>query len=319
MQTMKTMTRRKFLRFINNTSLTIAGAGLCGGRFAAAIEPIKRSGPPKMRLSLLAYSFRDYFKEASYPRKTQVEPARQIDMFSFVNYCADQGWEGAELTSYYFPKDVADDYLRRVRDLAAKRGVAVSGTSVGNTFTLSKGGKRDEQIAFTKLWIDHAVVLGAPFVRCFAGGTPKGMSESDARRNCIEAFEECCTYAAGKRVFLAMENHGGVVAEPDGVLEIIRAVKSPWFGLNLDTGNFHTEDPYADMAKCAPYAINVHLKAEIKPKGAKQGEPSDFARIAKILRDANYQGFVGLEYETKEDPYTAVPRLHKQIKAAFKG
>lgn len=316
---MKTMTRRVFLKFINNTGLTIAGAGLCGGRFAAAIEPIKRGGPAKMRLSLLAYSFRDYFKDASYARKIQADPAKQIDMLQFVDYCADQGWEGAELTSYYFPKDVTDDYLRRVSDHAAKRGVTVSGTSVGNTFTLPKGEKRDQQVALTKLWIDHVVVLGAPFVRCFAGATPKGVSEAEARKFCIEAVEECCAYAAGKRVFLAMENHGGIVAEPEGVLEIVRAVKSPWFGLNLDTGNFHTENPYADMVKCAPYAINVHLKAEMKPKGAKQGEPSDFARIAKILRDANYQGFVGLEYETKEDPYTAVPRLLKEINTAFKG
>ena len=310
---MNTITRRHFIELAG-----LAGVATLAGRSARAIEPIKHSGPAKMRLSLLAYSFRDYFKEASYPRKTQVDPAKQIDMFQFVNYCADQGWEGAELTSYYFPKDVTDDYLRQVRDLAAKRGVTVSGTSVGNTFTHPKGGKRDENIALAKLWIDHAVVLGAPFVRCFAGSLPKGMSENEARTNCIEAFNECCDYAAAKHVYLAMENHGGIVAEPDGVLEIVRAVKSPWFGLNLDTGNFHTEDPYADMVKCAPYAINIHLKAEIKPKGAKLGDPSDFPRIAKILREANFQGFVGLEYETKEDPYTAVPRLEKQIKAAFK-
>ena len=313
MNPMNTITRRHFIELAG-----IAGVATLAGRSARAIEPIKRSGPAKMRLSLLAYSFRDYFKEASYARKTQADPAKQIDMFQFVDYCADQGWEGAELTSYYFPKDVTDEYLRKVRDLAAKRGVAVSGTSVGNTFTHPKGEKRDENIALTKLWIDHAVVLGAPFVRCFAGSLPKGMSESEARKNCIEAFEECCAYAAGKRVYLAMENHGGIVAEPEGVLEIVRAIKSPWFGLNLDTGNFHTEDPYGDMVKCAPYAINIHLKAEIKPKGAKLGEPSDFPRIAKILREADYQGFVGLEYETKEDPYTAVPRLLKQIKAAFK-
>jgi sugar phosphate isomerase/epimerase len=316
-QTMNDITRRNFLK-LTGAGLSLAGLGFGQERLAHAIEPINHSGPSKMRLSLLAYSFRDYFKEASYPRKTQVEPAKQIDMFQFVNYCADQGWEGAELTSYYFPKDVTDDTLRQVRDLAAKRGVTISGTSVGNTFTHPRGEKRDENIALAKLWIDHAVVLGAPFVRCFAGSLPKGMSEGEARKNCIEAFEECCAYAAGKRVFLAMENHGGIVAGPDGVLEIVRAIQSPWFGLNLDTGNFHTEDPYADMVKCAPYAINIHLKAEIKPKDAKQGTPSDFPRIARILRDANYQGFVGLEFETKEDPYVAVPRLHQQIKEAFK-
>jgi len=37
----------------------------------------------------------------------------------------------------------------------------------------------------------------------------------------------------------------------------------------------------------------------------------------KILRDANYQGYVALEYESKEDPWTAVPRLLKQMKELF--
>ena len=101
-------------------------------------------------------------------------------------------------------------------------------------------------------------------------------------------------------------------------MEIIRAVKSPWCGVNLDTGNFHSDDPYADLAKCAPYAVNVQVKAEIKRKGAKENEPSDLGRIVKMLRDVSYQGFVALEYECKEDPYTAVPRLLKQMKTVFK-
>jgi hydroxypyruvate isomerase len=32
-------------------------------------------------------------------------------------------------------------------------------------------------------------------------------------------------------------------------------------------------------------------------------------RIVAILREANYQGWVTLEYEAAEDPHTAVPRL----------
>ncbi|MCX6901496.1 MAG: sugar phosphate isomerase/epimerase [Verrucomicrobia bacterium] len=315
---MNTMTRRNFLKLINNASLTIAGAGLCGGRLAAAIEPIKRSGPAKLRLSLAAYSFRDYFKDVSYARKTQADPAKQIDMMQFVDYCADQNCEGAELTSYYFPKDVTDDYLRRVRDHAAKRGVAVSGASVGNTFTLPKGEKRDQQIADVKKWIDRAAVMGAPHIRVFAGSVQKGGNAAEATRLCIEAMEECCDYAGKKQIYLGIENHGGIVAEPESLLEIIRAVKSPWCGVNLDTGNFHSDDPYAELAKCAPYSVNVQVKVEIKRKSAKQNEPADLARIVKMLRDVNYQGFVALEYEAKEDPYTAVPRVLKEMKAVFK-
>jgi hypothetical protein len=52
--------------------------------------------------------------------------------------------------------------------------------------------------------------------------------------------------------------------------------------------------------------VNVQVKIEIKRAGAKDAEPSDLARVVKILRDANYQGWVALEYEAK-DPWKDVP------------
>jgi sugar phosphate isomerase/epimerase len=94
-------------------------------------------------------------------------------------------------------------------------------------------------------------------------------------------------------------------------------VKSPWFGINLDTGNFQTDDPYADLAKCAPYAVNVQVKVEVKRRGQSKAEPSDYAKINRLLRDANYQGYVALEYEAKEDPFTAIPGALKSLKAAL--
>src|SRR5204862_43593 len=108
--------------------------------------------------------------------------------------------------------------------------------------------------------------------------------------------------------------HGGIVAEADAVLALVKAVKSPWFGINLDTGNFVTEDPYGDLAKCAPYAVNVQWKTEIQKRG-KTKEPADLARLVQILRDAKYQGYVTLEYEAAEDPWKAVPDALKKMRA----
>lgn len=107
------------------------------------------------------------------------------------------------------------------------------------------------------------------------------------------------------------------MAEANDVLEIIHAVKSPWLGINRDTGNFHTDDPYADLAKCAPYAINVQAKATIRRRNQEAREPSDLKRVVKILRDANYEGYIALEYELKDDPWQAVPGELKKLKAAW--
>lgn len=290
------MTRRQFL----TGSSAFAAATL-----VRAVEPFIRAGKPRFQLSLAAYSFRDSFKD----------PAK-MDFFKFIDLCADQGLAGAELTSYYFNKDVTDADLLKVRRHAFLRGVSVSGTAVGNTFALPDGPELEKEKAGVKQWIDRAAVLGAPHIRVFAGA-PKGLDEPAARRQAIKSLEEVGAYAATKGVWLGLENHGGIVATPEGMLEIIKAVNCPAVGINLDTGNFHSADPYADLALCAPWAVNVQVKVEIKRAGAKATEPADLKKIAALLRAANYQGWVALEYEAKPDPFSAIPEHLQALREAL--
>lgn len=304
---MFTLPRRQFLR--------VGALSLLAAPLARAIEPFARGGTPRLQLSLAAYSFREFFKDQ---KNKPTNPAAKLDMLGFIDYCADHGVPGAELTSYFFPKDVTEAYLLKVRRHAFLRGVAISGTSVGNNFALPAGPARDKEIADVKKWIDYAAILGAPHIRIFAGAA-KGISDADARAMCISAIEECCAYAGAKGIFLGLENHGGIVAKVEGMLEIIKAVQSPWFGVNLDTGNFHSEDPYAELAQIAPYAVNVQVKAEIQRAGKKEHELADLPKLVKILRDANYQGWVALEYEAKEDPWTAVPRWLGELGGQLSG
>ena len=307
---MNTLTRRHFLR---SSTVAAAGLGLFAPAALRAVEPLQRAGSPRLLLSLAAYSFRQFFKDGN-----KVVPAadQALDMFKFIDFCADQGCAGAELTSYYFPKELTPEYLVKVRRHAFLRGVAISGTAVGNNFALPAGEALSKQIADVKRWIDHAAILGAPHIRVFAGAA-KGITDAEARKMCIGSLEEVSDYAGQKGIFLGLENHGGIVAEAEGMLEILRAVKSPWLGVNLDTGNFHTDDPYGDLARCAPYAVNVQVKVEIKKRGQTVAEPSDYGRLVKILKDANYQGYVALEYEAAENPFAAVPPVLKKLKELF--
>ncbi|MDB6055631.1 MAG: hypothetical protein JWN25_3154 [Verrucomicrobiales bacterium] len=277
-----------------------------------AMEKLARKGEPRLFLSLAAYSFRDYFKDSTSKPNPAIPESKKIDLFDFIDYCGANGCIGAELTSYYFPKEISNDFLLKLRRHAFLRGVPISGSAVGNTFTLPKGEKRDKEIQHVKDWVDRCALLGTSHIRVFAGSLQPGMDEEAARKLAIEALEECCDYAGKHGIFLGLENHGGIVAEPDQVLEIIRAVQSKWIGINLDSGNFHT-DPYGDFEKCAPYAVNVQIKEEITVKPSKTPEKADLVRVLDILRKTNYQGFVALEYESKEDPWTAVPRLLKQL------
>lgn len=235
-----------------------------------------------------------------------------MDMFRFVDYCAEQGCRGAELTSYYFPPNVTDEQLAQVRRHAHLRGITVTGTAVGNDFCHPPGAERDRQLALVKDWIAKAAIMGAPHIRVFAGDA-HGQSLGDAKKRCIEALEECAELAGRRGIMLGIENHGGIVAEADDLIDIVRTVQSPWVGINLDTGNFHTDDPYADLARCAPWAVNVQFKGRISRRGQKP-EPADFGRTFQLLRDAKYQGWVVLEYEFEEDPWVLVPRLLAQMR-----
>ncbi len=113
----------------------------------------------------------------------------------------------------------------------------------------------------------------------------------------VEASGRVC---GEKGVYLGLENHGGPTATADGLLRLIHDVDNPWLGANLDTGNFRgDEDPYLQMAKVAPFAVNVQVKVVLTTKDGKVG--MDYARMADILRKANYRGFVVLEYEEPGD------------------
>jgi sugar phosphate isomerase/epimerase len=246
------------------------------------MEPLARSRTRRLKLSCAAYSLRQYL-DLKDPR---------LSLEDFIVKVAEWGADAAELTEYYFKKPVTPEYVLRLKRLAFAWGLDVSGTPIGNNFALPPGPARD---------------LGSPAIRIFAGGAPAGVDEAQARQWVVESIEACCEQAQKRGVFLALENHGGVVATADGLLDIVKAVRCEWFGVNLDTGNFHTADPYGDLARCAPYAVTCQVKTEIAPAGRKK-ETADLARIVSLLHQANYRGYVTLEHEADEEPMEAVPR-----------
>lgn len=287
-------TRRQFLRTAAAASLTPA--------LAAAIDPIKRPGPKAdIKLSLAAYSFRQAL-DLKKPSMT---------LFDFIDLAADLPLDAVELTSYYFA-ETSDAYLDKLKAHAAKRKLAISGVPVGNSFTSKDDDKRKAEIEKTKQWIGRAARLGAKTVRIFAGTLEKGETLEAAQGRVVSAIEECCAVAEKAGVLLAMENHGGITATPEQLLALVKPVKSPALGVNIDTGNFHTADPYADIAKIAPYGVVAQIKTEVFP-GNKR-EEADLGRVVKILKDANFHGYAALEYEAKEDAKVAVPRYVKELR-----
>ncbi len=301
----RSIDRRRFLNSVAAASATAVGGALALGD-AKAIEPIARNGMPKFKFSLAAYSYRSLLKGDN----------SELTLADFVNDCAKMGLEGTELTSYYFPNPAAPAFLRTLKRQCFRLGLDVSGTAVGNDFGHSAGEQRQKQINSVKQWIDNAEILGAPVIRIFAGHQKKDTTPAQSHSLMVAGIEECCQYAGQHGVHLALENHGGPTSTAEGMLAFIRDVNSPWFGVNLDTGNFHTKDPYGDMAKVAPYALNVQVKV-VTSGPDKKRVPTNFKHLAKILTEANYRGYVVLEYEESGDPREECPKYMDQLREAF--
>ena len=250
-------------------------------------------------------------------KNAKLDAATATDMFRFIDYCAAQGIEGAEVTSYFFDSE-SDDYLLKLKRHAYLRGVAISGTAIGNNFSLPRGPKLDEEVATTKKWIDRAQLLGAPHIRVFAGNIPreaaKELSRDQADKIVVEKLKEVGAYAAQRGIFLGLENHDSIGSAAT-LIPMVQAVNNPWVGINLDSGNFRTEDPYKDFAECVPYALNVQLKVELADHATKKKKHADLKRFIQILRDGGYQGWVALEYEAAENSAVAVPRILKELKS----
>lgn len=296
--------RRRFLGRLTIGSLAVTTFGSLQSTFG--IEPFARLAPSRMRLSLAAYSLRDYLKGNK----------DGWDLFKFVDYCHEQAIDGAEITSYYFPSDLSDSYIIDLKEHCHRRGITVSGGAIANDFCQSDEAKRKKDIDTAMLWIDRYALLGANVIRVFAGNQPKGDTWEATRDRCVECLETVAKYAHSKGIYLGLENHGGVTAKAEGLLQIVKQVNAPSFGVNLDSGNFRsTDDPYQELAQIAPYAVNAQIKVEMFPNGKK--EAADLDRILKILSDAKYSGWVALEYEAAEPPLESIPIWLSKLKKSL--
>ena len=188
-------------------------------------------------------------------------------------------------------------YLKKLKAHAAKKKLAISGVPVGNNFCSGDDeAKHKDAIQTVKDWTARAAKIGAKTVRIFAGNLEKGDTLADAQKRVVAAMKECCAVAEKLGVLLALENHGGITDTPEHLLELVKPVKSKALGVNIDTGNFHTADPYADIAKIAPYGVVAQVKTEVSPGGKKEearpreGREDPQGRELPRLRGAGVRG-----------------------------
>jgi len=224
-------------------------------------------------------------------------------------------------------------YLLKLKHHAFTHGVNLVCLSIHQNFVSPDPAERQRNIDHTHKCIEIAYQLGVPCIRLNSGrwNTVKsfdelmawrgeepilpGYTEDDGFKWCIDCLEKCLPKAAECGVILAVENHWGLSRTPEGLLRIVNAIQSPWLGALMDTGNF-LEEPYEKLKQIAPKTVFVQAKTYYGG-GEWYTLDLDYSRIAKILADVNYSGYVSLEFEGKEPAATAVPKSIAMLRKSF--
>jgi sugar phosphate isomerase/epimerase len=296
--------RRTFLR---GAAAAAAGVGARGAAGAATPAPATRT--PKLKLSCNLYSFNAPLRSGA------------MSLEAAIDYCADLGFDAVDPTGYYFPgypEPPRDEYVHSIARRAFRNGLGISGTGVGNDFTLPDAARRAAEAAHVRRWVAVAGALGAPCLRVFDGkDETKGPSREQRIEWVVEGFRECAAEGARHGVTIAYQNHDELLKTAAEVLALRERVGSEWFGLNVDIGSLRTGDPYEEAARLAPFACTWQLKELVYRDGRE--ERTDVRRIVRVIREAGYRGYVPIETLGEGDPREKVRRFLGEVRDALGG
>jgi L-ribulose-5-phosphate 3-epimerase len=315
---------------INRRAFFTATAGLGAALAVGAEKPQDERARPRkhsVKLGVASYSYW-HFKTEKVPIETVVDKAAELGVQGVdILHRQMELPEREPLTAQH------RSYLQRLKRHAFTRGVDLVCLSIHQNFVQPDPGERQKQIEHTHKCIEIAYELGVPCIRLNSGrwNTIKdfddlmkargvepilpGHTEDEGFAWCIESIQKCLAKAEQCGVVLALENHWGLSRTPEGLLRLVNSISSPWFGALMDTGNF-MEDPYDKLKQIAPKTIYVQAKTYYGG-GEWYTLDLDYLRIAAILAEAGYTGYVSLEFEGKEDPNVAVPKSIAMLRQAF--
>ena len=287
---------------------------------AAAAQGAKPGASQKrVKLAISTYSYW-HFRDPKVPVETVIDKAAALNV------------EGVDvLHRQMTSEDKA--YQNKLKRQAFVNGLSLVSLSIHQDFVDPDPAARQKDIEHTIKCIEMCYQMGIPTMRLNTGrwNTIKsfddlmkqrgiepvipGHTEDEGFKWCIDSIEKVLPKAEECGVLLALENHWGLARTPEGMLRILDAIKSPWLGGLMDTGNF-LEDPYEKLKMIAPKTVFVQAKTYYGG-GEWYALDLDYAKVAKILADVNYNGYIALEFEGKENPDVAVPKSLDVLRKAF--
>lgn len=310
--------RRNFLKNVALAPLCL-GFGTSSWSFTSdrTKDFVAPNAKAKIKISLNAWSY-------NVPLYKHMKgESGGMSLFDLLDECAKLDFDAVDPTGYFFPgypevpqSKFINDFKRRAFQL----GLDISGTGIRNDFATTDKAKRMADIELAKRWIEAAAEMGAPVLRVFAGPQPEGHTWEETAVWMADALAECADHGEKYGVLVGVQNHGGMLKSADEVLKILSMAQSDWLGAIVDTGYFLTPDPYADIERVIPKAVNWQVKSLL---GDRKGGPINMEKLVAIIRASNYRGYLPIETlpalgkEDEYDVFTQVPELLGALRKAI--
>jgi len=300
------MDRRRFLV----SGLSLAGAAAVGADAAPAEAATARKFP----ISLAQWSLH----KALF--------ANQLDPLDFAKVARnDYGVDGLEYVNQFF-KDKATDkaYLADLKKRASDHGLKNVLIMIDGEGQLGhpEESKRIEAVNNHHKWVDAAKFLGCHSIRVNAYSTG---SWDEQRDRAADGLARLTEYGNKQRINIIVENHGGLSSNGKWLSEVMRKVGQKRCGTLPDFGNFRLGpneeyDRYQGVAEMMPFAKGVSAKSHDFNEAGDEIH-TDYVRMMKIVKEAGYTGFVGIEYEgsklSEPDGIKATKRLLERIRETW--
>jgi L-ribulose-5-phosphate 3-epimerase len=291
--------RRDFLKYSAQFAAGVTIAGL-GAKSAWAAEE------PPFKISLAQWSLHRTIN------------SKKLDNLDFAKVSkTEYGIDAVEYVNQFF-KDKANDekYLGEMKKRAADHGVKSVLIMIDGEGALGDAdeAKRKQAIENHYKWVEAAVFLGCHSIRVNAQSS--GTYEEQVGR-AADGLRKLSEFGDKHKINVIVENHGGLSSNGQWLSTVIKKVDHPRCGTLPDFGNFRVNnnenyDRYKGVTELMPFAKAVSAKShDFDDKGNET--QTDYFKMMKIVLDAGYHGYVGIEYEGSKTDESQGIKLTKAL------
>ncbi len=213
------------------------------------------------------------------------------------------GISAVEYVNQFF-KDKAKDakYLAEMNQRASDAGVKNLLIMIDGEGALGDpdAKKRTQAIQNHHQWVKAAKTLGCHSIRVNARSNGSFEEQQKLAADGLRCLTE---FATQYDINVLVENHGGLSSNGAWLAGVMKMVNLPNCGTLPDFGNFvinrktgEEYDRYKGVKELMPYAKAVSAKTHDFDKEGNETK-TDYVKMMKIVLDAGYRGYVGIEYE----------------------